>query len=77
MQISAVAAIFSQLAQSALIVSVSATIGQAKWSTLQEKRRTIDVERFDEAMRGPEGSMKMLLAAISHPRSPDNKQFRT
>ncbi|KAH7363700.1 hypothetical protein BKA66DRAFT_573396 [Pyrenochaeta sp. MPI-SDFR-AT-0127] len=76
-QISAVVAIFSQLAQSALIVSVSATIGQAKWSTLQSKRRTIDVERFDEAMRGPEGSLKMLAAAISNPRSPDMKRFRT
>ena len=76
-QISVVVAIFSQLAQSALIVSVSATIGQAKWSTIQERRSTIDVERVDEAMRGPEGSMKMLVAAISNPRSPDNKRFRT
>lgn len=76
-QISAIVAIFSQVAQSALIVSVSATIGQAKWSSLTGKRRTIDVERYDEAMRGPEGSMKMLVAAISNPQSPDNRRFRT
>ncbi|KAH7076855.1 hypothetical protein BKA63DRAFT_291604 [Paraphoma chrysanthemicola] len=76
-QISAVVAIFSQVAQSALIVSVSATIGQAKWSTLTSKRPTIDVERYDEAMRGPEGSIKMLVAALASPRSPDNRRFRT
>ena len=76
-QISAVMAILSQLAQSALIVSVSATIGQAKWSTLQEKRKTIDVERFVEAIRGPEGSMKLLVTAMLNPRSPDMKRLHT
>jgi hypothetical protein len=68
-QISAIVAIMSQVAQSALIVSVAATIGQAKWSRLRKKQETLEIERFDEAMRGPEGSLKLLALALIAPRS--------
>lgn len=63
-QISAVIAIFSQVAQSALIVSVSACIGQLKWSHLRQKRRAIEIERYDEASRGLEGSLKLFLRTV-------------
>jgi len=67
-QISAVVAIFSQLAQSALVVSVDACLGPAKWSFLQDKQRSFEVERFDEAMRGPEGSLEFLALILVQPR---------
>lgn len=56
--------ILSQVAQSALMVSVSSSIGQLKWLWLLAKRSTMDIDRFDSASRGPEGSSKLIVASI-------------
>jgi hypothetical protein len=64
-QISTIIAILSQLAQSALLVSVSACIGQLNWIWLLQRRRNIEIERFDEASRGPAGSIKLFFQIIT------------
>ncbi|KAH6860382.1 hypothetical protein B0T12DRAFT_316241, partial [Alternaria alternata] len=54
-QINAFIAALSQLSQSALIVPVSSSIGQSKWTWLRKDRKAIDIDRFDAASRGPDG----------------------
>lgn len=64
MQMTAIIAALAQTAQSALLVPVASCIGQLKWKwTWFEKksRRTIDLETYDMASRGPEGSLKLLF----------------
>jgi hypothetical protein len=68
-QMATVIAALSQLAQSALIVSVSACIGQSKWTRLRKRQNTIEVERYDEASRGPGGSLKFLVFYLGNSRS--------
>ncbi|KAI1507121.1 DUF3176 containing protein [Pyrenophora tritici-repentis] len=60
-------AALSQVAQSALLVSVSSCIGQLKWSYLRKERSTLDISRFEQASRGPQGSLMLLLSI--HPFS--------
>ncbi|KAF1809845.1 hypothetical protein P152DRAFT_379587, partial [Eremomyces bilateralis CBS 781.70] len=60
LQLSTVVAVLSQAAQSFLAISISSCIGQSKWFLLRERNRMIELETFDEASRGPEGSLKMI-----------------
>jgi hypothetical protein len=55
-------AALSQVAQSALLVSISSCIGQLKWSYLRKECSTLDISRFEEASRGPQGSLMLLLS---------------
>jgi hypothetical protein len=50
----------SQVAQSALAVPLASCVGQLKWIWLREHRQAADLERFDDASRGPEGSVRFL-----------------
>jgi hypothetical protein len=50
----------SQLAQSALIVSVASCIGQQQWTWFKNKRMLDDLRVFDSATRGPAGSLWIL-----------------
>lgn len=68
-QIGATVAIFSQFAQSALVVSISACIGQSKWVWIRQKQLAIEVQRFDEASRGPEGSLKLFVLGVCSPKA--------
>jgi hypothetical protein len=68
-QITAVVAVFSQLAQSALIVSVSACIGQSKWTLIRQKQPAIEIERHQEASQGPEGALKLLVLGLWRPKA--------
>ncbi|PVI02014.1 hypothetical protein DM02DRAFT_590107 [Periconia macrospinosa] len=54
--------------QSALLVATQACISQLKWSSFKQSRRTIDLERYDQASRGPYGSMKILFRLSRKPR---------
>lgn len=61
-QLSAIVAALAQPAQSSLIVCVASSIGQLKWSWFKkESRSTIDLELFDKASRGPEGSLELIF----------------
>ena len=59
-QITAFVAALAQLSQSALLVPIGSSIGQAKWKWLKTDRKAIDVDRFDLASRGPDGSLRLL-----------------
>ncbi|KAH7094362.1 hypothetical protein FB567DRAFT_599919 [Paraphoma chrysanthemicola] len=59
-RLATVVAALSQISQSALLVSVSSCIGQLKWDWLRQKRSASDLDIFDEASRGPNGSLLML-----------------
>ena len=61
-QMTAIIAALSQTAQSALLVPIASCIGQLKWTWFQKKPRgLINLEQYDQASRGPEGSMKLLF----------------
>ncbi|KAI1670842.1 DUF3176 containing protein [Pyrenophora tritici-repentis] len=66
-------AALSQVAQSALLVSVSSCIGQLKWSYLRKERSTLDISRFEQASRGPQGSLMLLLSI--HPVGWGNRDY--
>jgi hypothetical protein len=59
-QITTIIAALSQLAQSALLVSLAACLGQLKWTWLRDERSANDLQLFDEASRGPYGSLRLL-----------------
>lgn len=59
-QITTIIAALSQLAQSALLVSLAACLGQLKWTWLRDERSAQDLQLFDEASRGPYGSLRLL-----------------
>ena len=59
-QITTVFSALSQVAQSALLVSLSSCIGQLKWVWYQRQHPLADLEDFDDAGRGPWGSLQLL-----------------
>jgi succinate dehydrogenase hydrophobic anchor subunit len=60
--LNAVTAILSTCCSAAMMHNVSAFIGQQKWIHLKKSPRTVyDIETFDEASRGPYGSILLLL----------------
>ncbi|KAF2002616.1 hypothetical protein P154DRAFT_561786 [Amniculicola lignicola CBS 123094] len=65
-QLSTAVAALAQIAQSALMVSISSCIGQLKWPWLKSRRpdrpaTTMAIDQFDWATRGPYGSLLLLL----------------
>lgn len=42
-------------------VPTQACISQLKWTWFKQSRRAIDLERYDQASRGPYGSLKILF----------------
>ncbi|KAF2730568.1 hypothetical protein EJ04DRAFT_409067, partial [Polyplosphaeria fusca] len=59
-QITTMIAALAQLSQTALLVPISYGIGQLKWSWFRQERTAIDLDRFDLASRGPDGSLRLL-----------------
>lgn len=59
-RLATVVAALSQVAQSALLVSVSSCIGQLKWDWFRKERSASDLDKFEEASRGPQGSLFLL-----------------
>jgi hypothetical protein len=50
------------ISKASLAFAVSASIGQHKWNWFRERKDELHVfERFDEASRGPWGSINLLL----------------
>lgn len=67
-QITTFVAALAQLSQSALLVPVSFCIGQLKWTWFGSDRSASDVDRFDLASRGPDGSVRLLYRLGWKPR---------
>ncbi|KAH3917227.1 hypothetical protein HBI56_120650 [Parastagonospora nodorum] len=61
-----VIAALSQIVQSALLFSISACIGQLKWDWLRQTRSASDLGKFEEASRGPQGSLMLLFKTKAH-----------
>lgn len=59
--LNAIISALSQLSQSALIVAVASCIGQQKWTWFKTSRKLNDLKDFDDASRGPEGSLRFLF----------------
>ncbi|EJT71271.1 hypothetical protein GGTG_10530 [Gaeumannomyces tritici R3-111a-1] len=56
-------AVFSTAAKSLAVVALTASIGQSKWLHFRAAPRPLrDLDRFDEASRGPMGSLKLVGA---------------
>ncbi|KAF2099841.1 hypothetical protein NA57DRAFT_75345 [Rhizodiscina lignyota] len=59
-ELTTVVSILTQVVTPALLVSVQSCLGQLKWVWFQRDRPLDELEVFDEASRGPEGSVKLL-----------------
>lgn len=59
-QITAFVAALAELSQTALLVPTGSSLGQLKWKWLQHCRKAIDLDKFDLASRGPDGSLRLL-----------------
>jgi hypothetical protein len=59
--INTMVAVLSQAAVSALLVPITASISQLKWIWYQDRRDLSDLEAFDHASRGPQGSLRFLF----------------
>ena len=57
----AIISTLSQVAQSALMVAVASCIGQQQWVWFKQNRKLDDMKTFDDASRGPAGSILVLL----------------
>ena len=64
-QLTTIVAIAATGAQSALLFPISACLGQLKWLRLRTKKPLMDLQKFDDASRGPWGSMLMLCQSQS------------
>ena len=58
--LNAIASVLSQAAMSALLFPVSSSIGQMKWIWYRRDNCFLDVDSFDKASRGPQGSLEFL-----------------
>ena len=52
--------VFSTLAKSALMLTVAECISQLKWLHFQTTHKLVELDHFDEASRGPFGSLLFL-----------------
>lgn len=64
-QLATIVAIASVGAQSALLFPISSCLSQLKWLRLRTTRPLLDLQRFDDASRGPWGSLLMLCRGRS------------
>jgi hypothetical protein len=53
--------ILSKIAGAALLLPTTEALGQLKWGWFQKPRKMVDFEIFDEASRGPWGSLMLIL----------------
>ncbi|ORY09853.1 hypothetical protein BCR34DRAFT_456083, partial [Clohesyomyces aquaticus] len=62
--IHSIVAVLSQTTLSSLLVSTSSCVGQMKWFRCRNdgKKPLIDIDAFDLASRGLEGSLRFLLS---------------
>lgn len=60
--LNAVTATLATASRSMLIYTVAAAISQLKWCWYQKKRRLQDLQIFDDASRGPWGSITLLFS---------------
>ncbi|KAF2712998.1 hypothetical protein K504DRAFT_345491, partial [Pleomassaria siparia CBS 279.74] len=57
----AIIAGLAQASTSSLLVPISSGIAQLKWTWFHQTRATFDLDSFDRASRGPEGSFLLIF----------------
>jgi hypothetical protein len=60
-QITTIIAALAQASTSSFLVPISSGIAQLKWTWFQRTRRLFDLETFDQASRGPQGSLGLIF----------------
>jgi hypothetical protein len=61
--INTIVALLATLCRATLIIAISEGLSQLKWNTFALKQRALrDLEVFDQASRGPWGSIRMVVA---------------
>jgi hypothetical protein len=65
----ALISIFSTLAKAALMVPVAACISQLKWMYFENAHALNELDVFDEASRGPWGSLELIFRLKMKPRA--------
>lgn len=60
LSINAIVSALAQTSQTSLAVSLSSGIGQLKWDWLRSRRQKRDIDTFDDASRGPLGSLNLI-----------------
>jgi hypothetical protein len=59
--LNAIVSVLANISKSNLLLVLGSAISQLKWVWYQESRPLVDAEVFEEAARGPWGSLKMLF----------------
>lgn len=61
MTLNSLLALLTTVAKAGLMIPIGAAIGQLKWIWFAQKERPLaDFQTFDEASRGPIGSLKLI-----------------
>ncbi|PVI00994.1 hypothetical protein DM02DRAFT_489062, partial [Periconia macrospinosa] len=66
-QLSTLVAVLAQVTQSLLLFTTQSCISQLKWTWFKKGHPTLDLERYDQASRGPWGSLRILVRLSKQP----------
>ena len=61
--INSLVSVFTAILKASMIMPIAEGIGELKWLWFSQPRLLNDMDHFDEASRGPEGSLKLLFRA--------------
>ena len=59
--LNAIISVLATVSKAALIAAISGSLGQLKWERFRTQRKLYDLQAFDDASRGPAGSIGLLL----------------
>ena len=59
--INSLVSVFTSILKASMIMPIAEGIGELKWLWFSQPRLLNDMDHFDEASRGPEGSLKLLF----------------
>ncbi|KXH38468.1 hypothetical protein CSIM01_05593 [Colletotrichum simmondsii] len=62
--INTMAAVFTAIFKASLMMPVAEGLGQLKWDWFQRPRRLADIVLFDDATRGPWGSLMLIIKRV-------------
>lgn len=65
--LNALISVLSTAAKSSLLFAIAGIIGQIKWAWFTERRELSDMQKFDDATRGPWGALMLLCSRSKRP----------
>lgn len=66
LSLNTIVAIYSVVLKAGILFVAAEGLGQVKWSWISQERPLIDLVRYDEATRGPEGAFRLLWRLRHH-----------